>query len=192
MINKDILWFNQITYDDVNLAGGKGANLGEMYHADIPVPNGFVVTTEVYFKFIEENKLKDKIKNILKSTNIDEPDQLMTASQKIRKIIKEAKINQETAIAIMSAYKKLSGFGGLREIPVAVRTSATAEDSPEASFAGQGDTFLNVVGETNVLNRVRDCWSSLFTPRSLFYQQQIQCLEVCHNGFEVFDRFWQF
>jgi len=172
MINKDILWFNQITYDDVNLAGGKGANLGEMYHADIPVPNGFVVTTEVYFKFVEENKLNDKIKNILKSTNIDEPDQLMAASQKIRKIIKESKINHETAIAIMSAYKKLSGFGGLKAVPVAVRTSATAEDSPEASFAGQGDTFLNVIGETNVLNRVRDCWSSLFTPRSIFYQEK--------------------
>jgi pyruvate,water dikinase len=170
MKNKNILWFNEIGLEDVKLVGGKGGNLGEMYNIGIPVPNGFVVPSNVYFKFIEENKIGNKIKDIISITNVDEPDQLMSASKKIEKIVKEGKINQETAIDIMSAYKKLSGFGGLKQIPVAVRTSATAEDSADASFAGQGETFLNVVGETNVLNRVRDCWASLFTPRSLFYQ----------------------
>ncbi len=169
---KDILWFKEIHHEDINLAGGKGANLGEMYSIGIPVPNGFVVTSSTYFKFIEENKLKDKIRDILKTTNIDEPDQLMSASVKIKKLIKIGKINQETAIDIMSAYKKLSSFGGLKEISVAVRSSATAEDLPDASFAGQQETFLNVVGETNVLHRVRDCWASLFTPRAIFYREK--------------------
>ncbi len=170
MNNQDILWFKEIHFEDTKLAGGKGANLGEMYNLGISVPNGFVVTSTAYFKFIEENKLKPAIQNILKTTNIDEPDQLLTASKKIRELIKKSPINQQLSLDIMKAYKKLSDFGGLKDIAVAVRTSATSEDSADASFAGQGDTFLNVIGETNVVHRVRDCWSSLFTPRSLFYQ----------------------
>jgi len=171
-MTKDILWFKEIHHEDIDLAGGKGANLGEMYSIGIPVPNGFVVTSTAYFKFIEENKFKDKIRNILKTTNIDEPDQLMSASIKIKKLIKTGKIDQKTAIEIMSAYKKLSEFGGLKQISVAVRSSATAEDLPDASFAGQQETFLNVIGETNVLHRVRDCWASLFTPRAIFYREK--------------------
>ncbi len=170
MNNKDILWFKEIHFEDTNLAGGKGANLGEMYSLGIPVPNGFVVTSTAYFKFIEENNLKPVIQNILKTTNVDEPDQLLEASKKIRELIKKSPINPQLSLEIMKAYKKLSDFGGLKDIAVAVRTSATSEDSADASFAGQGDTFLNVIGETNVVHRVRDCWSSLFTPRSIFYQ----------------------
>lgn len=170
MKNQDILWFNEIKYEDVALTGGKGANLGEMYNLGIPVPNGFVVTASAYFQFIKENNLKPAIENILKITDVDQPDQLLTASKKIRNIIKKAPINQQLSIDIMKAYKKLSDFGGLKNVAVAVRTSATSEDSSEASFAGQGDTFLNVIGETNVIHRVRDCWSSLFTPRSIYYQ----------------------
>ncbi|MFA6185191.1 MAG: phosphoenolpyruvate synthase [Candidatus Shapirobacteria bacterium] len=170
MKDQDILWFKEIGFDDVNLVGGKGANLGEMYNLGIPVPNGFVVPANVYFQFIKENNLKPKIENILKTTDIDQPDQLLTASKQIKTIIKKSPINHQTAIKIMAAYKKLSDFGGLKDTPVAVRTSATAEDTADASFAGQGETFLNVIGETNVLHRVRDCWASLFTPRSIFYQ----------------------
>lgn len=171
MNNKpNILWFNQLGIEDVEIVGGKGGNLGEMYNLGIPIPNGFVVTSNAYFQFIEENNLKKSIKDILKITDVDQPDQLAAASKKIRAIIHKAPLNPNLAIEIMKAYKKLSGFGGLKSLPVAVRTSATAEDSADASFAGQGDTFLNVIGETNVLNRVRDCWSSLFTSRSIFYQ----------------------
>lgn len=171
MNNKpNVLWFNQLGIEDVNIVGGKGGNLGEMYNLGIPIPNGFVVTSDAYFQFIEENNLKPKIKDILKITDVDQPDQLQQASKKIRSIIRKSPINEQLSIEIMKAYKKLSGFGGLKNIPVAVRTSATAEDSLDASFAGQGDTFLNVLGEVNVVNRVRDCWSSLFTSRSIFYQ----------------------
>jgi pyruvate,water dikinase len=170
MNNKDILWFNEIRFEDIKQTGGKGANLGEMYNIGIPVPNGFVVTSSAYFEFINENNLKPAIQNILKVIDVDQPDQLQTASKKIRDIIRKSPINQKLSIGIMKAYKKLSDFGGLKDVSVAVRTSATTEDSADASFAGQGDTFLNVIGETNVLHRVRDCWSSLFTPRSIFYQ----------------------
>lgn len=170
MNNKNILWFKEIQFEDVNLVGGKGANLGEMYNLGIPVPNGFVVSINAYFEFIKENNLKPKIQDILKTTDVDQPDQLLAASKKIRALIKKTPINHQTALEIMKSYKKLSDFGGLKNVPVAVRTSATAEDTADASFAGQGDTFLNVIGESNVLDRVRDCWSSLFTPRSLFYQ----------------------
>jgi pyruvate,water dikinase len=166
----NVLWFNQVSLEDVNIVGGKGGNLGEMYQLGIPVPNGFIVTSSAYFQFIEENNLKPKIKDILKITDVDQPDQLLTASKKIRALIKKTPVSQSLSLEIMKAYKKLSGFGGLKNVPVAVRTSATSEDSADASFAGQGDTFLNVIGEVNVVDRVRDCWSSLFTSRSIFYQ----------------------
>ncbi len=166
----NILWFREIDLENVKVVGGKGGNLGEMYQLGIPVPNGFVVTVNAYFKFIEENNLKPKIQNILKTVDVDQPDQLLDASKRIRNLIRKTPVSQSLSLEIMKAYKKLSGFGGLKSVPVAVRTSATAEDSTDASFAGQGDTFLNVVGEVNVIDRVRDCWSSLFTSRSIFYQ----------------------
>jgi len=165
-----LLWFKDIRFEDVNIVGGKGANLGEMYSLGIPVPNGFVVTANTYFDFIEKNKLKPQIKNILSITNVDHPDELQSASQKIRSLIKKAPFTHDISIQIMTAYKKLGSFGGLVDMPVAVRSSATAEDSLDASFAGQQDTYLNVIGESNVLHRVRDCWASLFTPRSIFYR----------------------
>lgn len=169
---QNILWFNQIRANDIDQVGGKGANLGEMYNNDIPVPNGFVVTSEAYFQFIKENRLEQPIKNIIKTLDVNHPDQLEEASKTIKKIIKKAKCNPDLALEIMKAYKKLSGFGGLRNVPVAVRSSATAEDLPNASFAGQQETFLNVVGESNVVNRVQDCWASLFTPRAIFYREK--------------------
>ena len=165
-----LLWFKDIRFEDVNIVGGKGANLGEMYSLGIPVPNGFVVTADTYFDFIEKNKLKPQIKNILSITNVNHPDELQSASKKIRSLIKKAPFTHDISIQIMTAYKKLGSFGGLVDMPVAVRSSATAEDSLDASFAGQQDTYLNVIGESNVLHRVRDCWASLFTPRSIFYR----------------------
>lgn len=165
-----LLWFKDIHFEDVNIVGGKGANLGEMYSLGIPVPNGFVVTANTYFDFVEVNKLKPQIKNILSITNVDHPDELQNASKKIRALIKKAEFTHEISQQIMTAYTKLGSFAGLKDAPVAVRSSATAEDSLDASFAGQQDTYLNVIGATNVLHRVRDCWASLFTPRSIFYR----------------------
>lgn len=167
---KNTLWFKEIHFEDVNIVGGKGANLGEMYNLGIPVPNGFVVTSTAYFQFIKDNNLKKVIGDILKTMDVDQPDQLLSASKKIKSIIKKSPLPESLAFEIMSSYKKLSGFMGIVNAPVAVRSSATAEDSADASFAGQQETFLNVIGEANVVNRVRDCWASLFTPRSIFYR----------------------
>ena len=169
---ENILWFSQIRHSDLPQAGGKGANLGEMYNIGIPVPNGFVVTSSAYFQFIEENHLDQKIKDVLKVTDVDQPDQLQSASLKIKALIRKSEMNDGLVAEIMKSYKKLSDYGGLRNVPVAVRSSATAEDLPDASFAGQQETFLDVIGESNVVNRVRDCWASLFTPRSIFYRQK--------------------
>lgn len=165
-----LLWFKDIHFSDVNIVGGKGANLGEMYNLGIPVPNGYCVTAEAYYKFIESNKLKPRIKAILDATDVDDSEQLSQASASIRKLVRSSPVPEDIAQDIMIAYKKLCSFGGLKDTPVAVRTSATAEDSADASFAGQGDTFLNVMGTTNVVSQVRNCWSSLFTSRSLYYQ----------------------
>jgi len=172
METPNILWFKEISKDNIPQAGGKGANLGEMYNLGIPVPNGFVVTSDAYFRFIKENQLDLQIRNALSQIDVDDPSQLMLASKKAKGIIKKGKISQELSIEIMKAYKRLSDYGGLKNSPVAVRSSATAEDLPDASFAGQQETFLHVVGEANVLNRVQDCWASLFTPRAIFYREK--------------------
>jgi len=172
MNSPNILWFREISKDSIPQAGGKGANLGEMYNLGIPVPNGFVVTSDAYFRFIKENQLDLQIKNTLSEIDVDDPNQLLSASKKAKTIIKKGKINHDLSIEIMKAYKRLSDYGGLKNSPVAVRSSATAEDLPDASFAGQQETFLHVVGEANVLNRVRDCWASLFTPRAIFYREK--------------------
>jgi pyruvate,water dikinase len=170
MPQNKIAWFKDIGLSDVSEVGGKGANLGEMYSLGIPVPNGFVVTSQAYFDFIAQNNLKIKIKNILDLVNIDDPDQLLSASKKIKALIKQGQIDDDTSISIMKAYKRLSEYGGLKDVPVAVRSSATSEDSSDASFAGQQETFLHIIGEANVLEKVKACWASLFTPRAIFYR----------------------
>ena len=169
--NNTLLWFKDIRKDDIPIVGGKGANLGEMYSIGIPVPNGFVITSQTYFRFLDENSLKQKIKDVFKNTDVDNSDSLLKASQRAKKIILSGIINDQTAIEIMKAYKKLSGFASLSNVPVAVRSSATAEDLPDASFAGQQETFLNVVGEATLIKRVKSCWASLFTPRAIFYRE---------------------
>ena len=100
----NVLWFNQIDLEDVSQVGGKGGNLGEMYQLGIPVPNGFVVTSHAYFQFIEENNLKPKIKDILKTTDVDQPDQILSASKRIRQLIKKSPINESLSMEIMKAY----------------------------------------------------------------------------------------
>lgn len=169
---KNVLWFKEINHKDINIVGGKGANLGEMYNNDIPIPNGFVVTSSAYFNFIHENSLTEKIKTIISSLNPDNPDQLLQISKELRKLIEESPMPSQIAKDIMASYKKLGSLAGLNNHPVAVRSSATAEDLPDASFAGQQDTFLNVTGEANVVKRVQKCWSSIFTPRAIFYREK--------------------
>ena len=163
---KVIVWFNDVTKEDIPLVGGKGANLGEMTRANIPVPPGFIVTSTAYFDFLREAKLTDKIRSLLEPLNPDDSKKLQQVATEIKQVITDATIPLDIVEQIKEAYSKMGG--GL----VAVRSSATAEDLPEASFAGQQSTFLNVRGEENVIIAVQGCWASLFEPRAIFYRQQ--------------------
>lgn len=153
---------------NVALVGGKNANLGEMTKAGFPVPPGFAVTVEAYDLFLEENKLVEKIYHTLNRTDVNDPVQLHAASREIQKLVTTGKVPEVVGHEIISSYKKLSGL--FKKALVAVRSSATAEDAPGTSFAGQQASYLNIQGEANVLNKVRECWASLFTERSIFYR----------------------
>jgi len=165
-----VLFFKDIDKDDIPSVGGKGANLGEMTQASFPVPYGFAVTVAAYDAFLEKNQISKKIQEILASTDINKSEELESASRKVEKIITSSQIPEEVSREAIKAYKRLSGL--LRNALVAVRSSATAEDLPGASFAGQQATFLNVKGEANLLVALRECWASLFTARAIFYREQ--------------------
>jgi len=165
---KYIKWFKEITRKDINIAGGKGANLGEMTKAKIPVPDGFVVTSEAYYHFIKKGSLKNKLVTELKDLDTHDSKKLIKASKNVKTAILGAKMPEEIKEEIISAYKKLSSE---RDKEVAVRSSATAEDLPEASFAGQQETYLNVKGEKEVVKSVQKCWASLFESRAIFYRE---------------------
>ncbi len=166
---KFVKWFDEINKDDVSIAGGKGANLGEMFQAGFPVPPGFVVTSNAYFTFLKENDLNDLIKEILIDIDVDDTDLLEGAAQRIQDLIRSGEIPNEIRKQITYFYKKLNIKEGKEQF-VAVRSSATAEDLPTASFAGQQKTFLNVKGEGDVLQAVKEAWASLFEARAIFYR----------------------
>ena len=165
-----VSFFKDIDKKDIASVGGKGANLGEMWNAKFPVPNGFAVTVSAYELFLEENKIAEKISEIIKDVDVNDSEQLETVSKKIGKLVVDSKVPDRVIKDVSRAYKKLSGL--LRPALVAVRSSATAEDLPGMSFAGQQATYLNIKGETELLIKVRECWASLFTPRAIFYRFQ--------------------
>ncbi len=155
--------FKKISKDDVNLAGGKGASLGEMTKAGISVPNGFVILSNAFEKFLEKTDLNVEIDSILHSVNHKEIRTVEHASEKIEALILEAKVPKDITDATQKYFKKL----GTKY--VAVRSSATAEDSASAAWAGQLDSYLNTTEET-LLENIKKCWASLFTPRAIFYR----------------------
>jgi len=163
-----VSFFKDIDKHDTPLVGGKGANLGEMTKAGFPVPNGFVVTINAYDAFLTENNLAKGIYEILAVTDVNDPHQLGSASNRIQKMVTNGVFPEIAAREVIKSYKKLSGV--FKKALVAVRSSATAEDAGDTSFAGQQASFLNIQGEANVLLMVKECWASLFTPRSIFYR----------------------
>ncbi|MDD4635672.1 MAG: phosphoenolpyruvate synthase [Dehalococcoidales bacterium] len=165
-MEKAVVWFKEVGKGDIATVGGKGANLGEMTQANIPVPPGFIVTSQAYYSFLEESKLTAKIQTLLKNLDANNSRQLQETSRKIKQVISSAAMPEEIKTAIKKAYIKLGQ--GL----VAVRSSATAEDLPEASFAGQQSTYLNIEGEDNVIQAVQHCWASLFESRAIYYREQ--------------------
>ncbi|MEK7092433.1 MAG: PEP/pyruvate-binding domain-containing protein, partial [Patescibacteria group bacterium] len=171
MSRKDlVVWFSQVGKEDVALVGGKGANLGEMTQAGFPVPNGFIVTANAYYQFIKDNNLAIKIDHLLKTTHFERSDSLMDVSNHIKKLILTSGISPDLVQEIYNAYKMLGG--AFKNALVAVRSSATAEDLPNASFAGQQETYLNVHGEANVIIAIKKAWASLFEPRAIFYRHE--------------------
>ena len=163
---KVVAWFEEIGKTDIPVAGGKGANLGEMTKARIPVPPGFIVTADAYYQFLKEAQLADKIRAQLKLLKPKDTKMLQETAFQIMQMISLAPMPPGMADEIKKAYQKM--HQGL----VAVRSSATAEDLPEASFAGQQSTFLNVQGPSNVVEAVQKCWASLFEARAIFYRNE--------------------
>ncbi|RLF75521.1 phosphoenolpyruvate synthase, partial [Thermococci archaeon] len=173
---KFIKWFEDLRKTDVPLVGGKGANLGEMTSAGIPVPPGFCVTAEAYKYFVENVKVEDGrslqewIMEVIAGTNVDDSKQLQENTAKIREKIISMEMPGEIGKEIEEAYKTLSERFNKDAVFVAVRSSATAEDLPEASFAGQQETYLDVYGVDDVIEKVKKCWASLWTARATFYR----------------------
>lgn len=171
---KFIKFFADLNIKDVSKVGGKNASLGEMYGAlsrqGLRIPNGFATTAEAYNYFLDSAGLKAKIKKELRGLDTHDVKDLMKRGQAVRDLIMSVPFPKDLAAEIATAYKELSAQYKTKSTDVAVRSSATAEDLPDASFAGQQETYLNIVGEKNLLTAVRKCIASLFTNRAISYR----------------------
>jgi len=167
-----LLWFDSITRKDVDVVGGKSASLGEMTSKTaVPVPYGFATTAYAYRYFMQKSNLHKKIARILAQlTDVENGPQLHQVSEKIRAAIMSAEMPADLAAAICKAYDKLGEKKGEALPFVAVRSSATAEDLPDASFAGQQETYLNIRGANEVIAKVKECYASTFTDRAVYYR----------------------
>jgi pyruvate,water dikinase len=152
--------------------GGKGASLARLASAGLPVPDGFHITTQAYNRFVDENNLQAGIQAALEQVDLDHPATLEAGSAAIQEMFAQAHTPPDLESAIAQAYAGLPGLNAAGEQPVAVRSSATAEDLPEASFAGQQETYLNVQGTAPVLEAVKRCWASLWTARAIAYRRR--------------------
>ncbi|EFR32456.1 pyruvate phosphate dikinase, PEP/pyruvate binding domain protein [Peptoniphilus harei ACS-146-V-Sch2b] len=167
-----IKWFDEIGKEDVGIVGGKGANLGELTSFGLPVPPGFCVTAEAYTKFIKYAELDEVVKFLMEAVDVENVDDLTNVSKEIQTKIKEKDFDPELEEEILRAYREFSEDIGVKDPEVAVRSSATAEDLPDASFAGQQDTYLHISGEEELLNHIRDCFASLWTSRAIYYREK--------------------
>jgi pyruvate, water dikinase len=181
-----VKWFSELNKDSGSVAGGKGANLAEMYNIKVNVPPGFVITAQAYDYFIEKAGLKQQIEELLGKINYEDTKELNTTTEKIRGLIVKANFPKEMQEEILESYEMLDANslkntkGTVLEILktvaepifVAVRSSATTEDLAEASFAGQQDTFINVKGKTELITSIKKCFASLFTSRAVYYRKK--------------------
>ena len=162
----DILWLEEIRKEDIASVGGKGASLGEMASIGLPIPHAFVVTSEAFRRFLAESGLENTIFDEIDALNVEESATLREVSEKTKQAVMDAAMPRSIQDEITVAYKRFSDAG----VYVAVRSSATAEDLPDASFAGQQETFLNVSGIEHVLHAVQACWASLYNGRAIYYR----------------------
>ena len=174
---RNVVWFREVRAKDVALVGGKGANLGELVNANFPVPAGFIITSRAYFDFIESTGIKKEIIEKIDALDVDNTAELKKVTAEVRELIKKTSMSEELKNEIINAYcklgeQRLAWLTSSEQAYVAVRSSATAEDLPEASFAGQQETYLNVHGREALLRAVKNCWASLFTARAVFYRKK--------------------
>jgi pyruvate,water dikinase len=169
MPKKYVVWFKDVDKDDIATVGGKGANLGEMTQAGFPVPPGFIVTVHAYNEFIDRSNLKEKISALLSTVDVNSSKNLGEVAKRVQSLITREEFPRDIALEIIHAYFRL-GRGLIKHPVVAVRSSATTEDLPGVSFAGAQWTFLNIQGEANLIEKVKEAWASLFTARAIFYR----------------------
>lgn len=173
-----IVWYDSYETDQKPLVGGKNASLGEMMMAELPVPPGFALTTDAYQLIWNDERLVEQVNELLRSIDHADFAQNLKTSDKIRRLIESEPVPNQVVTELEVAYRALSEHCGVEDVPVAVRSSATAEDLPDASFAGQQDTFLWVCGIQSVIEHVRRCWSSIFTDRAIAYRHQMGYLHT--------------
>ncbi len=182
-----IKWLSNLSKKDISLAGGKGANLGEMFNSKFPVPQAFVVTTDAFFYFLKETKIQDEVRELLSRINVDDTDDLAKKSKEIRELVSGAEMPENLRKEIVEAYDHFNvDLNDLKDSPgalailksarepifVSVRSSATAEDLGDASFAGQQESFINVKGNPDLIEKVKRCFASIFTARSIYYRKK--------------------
>lgn len=169
--------FDELGRADVGVAGGKGANLGEMARAGLPVPSGFVITIDAYRRFYEASGIAGEVASRLERLDVDDPVQLRRMAESLQELIRRARVPDDLRATILDAYRTLSEREGVEQEYVAVRSSATVEDTAQFSFAGMFESFLNVRGGDELIRRVKDCWASAFGARVLFYRIKQGMLE---------------
>jgi pyruvate,water dikinase len=162
----NILWLEAISKDDIPLVGGKGASLGEMASVGLPVPKAFVVTAQAFRKFLVQTGLEDSLFDLLTDVDVENSEELEDVSRNVKNLVLDAKMPDDIKEEIIQAY----GTMGPDNMVVAVRSSATAEDLPDASFAGQQETYLNIRGDAAVVEAVQMCWASLYGARAIYYR----------------------
>ncbi|MBI3623314.1 phosphoenolpyruvate synthase [Candidatus Pacearchaeota archaeon] len=180
-----VKWFSELNKDSIPIAGGKGANLSEIYNLKVPVPPGFVITAQAYDYFIRNANLKERIEKLLSRIDYENTKELDETTKEIRELIVSASFSSEMESEVLDSYNSLSTDeklqeasaynlvrGGTEPVFVAVRSSATTEDLAEASFAGQQESFLNVKGNANLIENIKKCFASLFTSRATYYRNK--------------------
>lgn len=170
MVTDHVVWFDRYCLEQKDRVGGKNASLGEMLCAGLPVPPGFALATSAYERLWDDVALRRGVDELLGSIDNDAGVATRKVAAEVRALIEGAPIPDDVVGAVVEAYEALGRHCGLTDVPVAVRSSATAEDLPDASFAGQQDTYLWVTGADAVVEHVRRCWSSLFTDRAIVYR----------------------